>query len=224
MTATDKQAAIAALKKALGDYDSTESAWVDYSQVVEAARAALSALEADDGRAMMRRLRYGLVRKRDELERDVTEAENADPRRDDADLFRGDLSRCRLTIAEIDRLLAAEPAQSAEPAAPAGDDEALPDDPNALRGVIRRRAAGLHMARTKLAHIDTRTKPQLVTAREMADVLDVSPDTMTRLVREGRIGCYRLAERPQSWRYDPDEVLRALRVDATPANNQEGAA
>jgi len=63
---------------------------------------------------------------------------------------------------------------------------------------------------------DTRTQPQLVKAREMAAALDASTDELTRLVREGRIGCYRLAERPQSWRYDPDEVMRALRVDAKP--------
>lgn len=53
--------------------------------------------------------------------------------------------------------------------------------------------------------------PRLLGPRDMADRLDCASETLTRLVRDGRLPCYRFGDRPTQWRFDPAEVLRLLR-------------
>ncbi len=53
-------------------------------------------------------------------------------------------------------------------------------------------------------------EPRFLTVREAADVLACSPDTVRRMIREGRIP----AERPRGrYRIPHDGMLRALEAD-----------
>ena len=56
---------------------------------------------------------------------------------------------------------------------------------------------------------------RLIPAREAAHLLDVHPETLRRLVRDGRLGAVRL--RPGGWlRFEPRELERFVRENAEP--------
>ncbi len=126
MTTVDKQAAIAALKADLDELRvavTSHGTGYDRKPVAIAsalgnARRLIAALEADDGRALLRQLREHVA----EWQR-LHEQAVGDPTVDQR-VLQGYLAIERDVMDKIDRLLAAEPAQSAEPAAPASDDEA----------------------------------------------------------------------------------------------------
>ncbi len=126
MTDIDKQAAIAALKADLDELRvavTSHGTGYDRKPVAIAsalgnARRLIAALEADDGRALLRQLREHVA----EWQR-LHEQAVGDPTVDQR-VLQGYLAIERDVMDKIDRLLAAEPAQSAEPAAPASDDEA----------------------------------------------------------------------------------------------------
>ena len=52
------------------------------------------------------------------------------------------------------------------------------------------------------------TREEFLTARQLAEVLQVSESTVRRLAREGRIPCVRLT--PRLLRFNPRAVYRAL--------------
>lgn len=126
MTTVDKQAAIAALKADLDELRvavTSHGTGYDRKPVAIAsalgnARRLIAALEADDGRALLRQLREHVA----EWQR-LHEQAIGDPTVDQR-VLQGYLAIERDVMDKIDRLLAAEPAQIAEPTAPAGDDEA----------------------------------------------------------------------------------------------------
>lgn len=118
MTTIDKQAAIVALggpEKAREQIRSWLGRDVYLKEHELALRIALAALEGDDGRALLRQLREHVA----EWQR-LHEQAVGDPTVDQR-VLQGYLAIERDVMDKIDRLLAAEPAQSAEPAAPDGD-------------------------------------------------------------------------------------------------------
>ena len=133
MTTIDKQAAIVALggpEKAREQIRSWLGRDVYLKEHELALRIALAALEGDDGRALLRQLRDDIAR------RDATNRRNfkagISPCKDAAILEGCSIANADI-IERIDDLLAAEPAQSAEPA---GDDEAR------IAEIMRKHAKG----------------------------------------------------------------------------------
>ncbi len=118
MTTDKRAAAIAALKKAVQRYRDTEHGvrpgWVD-SEVIRTAQEALAALEADDGRALLRLREWCSTVRADIGKRNIPE---------DRLYCAGVRGALADTIAEIDKLLASPEQPAPEPAAPHADDEA----------------------------------------------------------------------------------------------------
>ena len=65
------------------------------------------------------------------------------------------------------------------------------------------------------------TKQQLLDRYELATRLDISPGTVTQLVRERRIPCYAISKRIV--RFDLDEVKDALRQPETGSDADDNA-
>ncbi len=63
-------------------------------------------------------------------------------------------------------------------------------------------------------------REEFVTARQLAEVLQVSESTVRRLAREGRIPCVRLT--PRLLRFNLKSVFRALDGDGASAQGRRG--
>jgi excisionase family DNA binding protein len=61
-------------------------------------------------------------------------------------------------------------------------------------------------------------REEFLTARQLAEVLQVSESTVRRLARDGRIPCVRLT--PRLLRFNPRAVYRALDGDGAPAQGR----
>jgi len=63
-------------------------------------------------------------------------------------------------------------------------------------------------------------REEFLTARQLAEVLQVSESTVRRLARDGRIPCVRLT--PRLLRFNRKAVFRALDGDGTPPAGRRG--